>query len=257
MSDRPPLDIDLLRAWIGRGEVTRDVVTARPAREFGATLDHDGAEPLDGAPAPLGVHWCLGSSVVKTSALSPDGHQPRGGFLPPVPLPRRMWAGGSLRFEDRLRVSDGVERRSRVAEVTVRQGRKGILCFVVVEHEVSMERGPAIVEQHDIRGLSVPMDRVTIVIDDATAAGGHARHAAELGFGGKLCIHPRQVQPVRQGFEQTAAEMAWATRIVATDASKEVAVGSEMLDAPVRMLAQRIVVDSSGLLGGSLVGLMP
>jgi 3-methylfumaryl-CoA hydratase len=84
------------------------------------------------------------------SMLGPDGHPTRGGFLPPVPLPRRRWAGGELEFIDPLRVGDEATRTSRISDVTVKSGSTGTLCFVAVEHVISTTRGVAIRERHDI-----------------------------------------------------------------------------------------------------------
>ncbi|MBU6357027.1 MaoC family dehydratase N-terminal domain-containing protein [Acidiphilium sp.] len=144
------LDIDHLKSWIGRTETARDVVAPRLVREFAATFDRDDPAPRAGDPAPLAIHWCLAPPTAITAALGPDGHPARGGFLPPVPLPRRMWAGGTLRFADRLRVGDEVERRSRIADVVVKEGRAGPLCFVAVDHEIVSPRGLALTERHDI-----------------------------------------------------------------------------------------------------------
>jgi 3-methylfumaryl-CoA hydratase len=158
MTDAPVPDIDHLKTWIGRAETARDRVSPRLARELAATLDHDGPEPKAGEPAPLAVHWCLAPPAARQSALGPDGHPERGGFLPPVPLPRRMWAGSALVFHDRLRVGDAVERRSRIAEVALKEGRTGPLCFVAVDHELWTDRGLAVAERHDIvyRGPAEP-----------------------------------------------------------------------------------------------------
>ena len=82
--------------------------------------------------------------------LGPDGHPTRGGFLPPVPLPRRMWAGGEMSFREPLRVGDEVTRKSRIANVEMKSGSTGTLCFVAVEHVISTPRGEAIRERHDI-----------------------------------------------------------------------------------------------------------
>jgi 3-methylfumaryl-CoA hydratase len=84
------------------------------------------------------------------SELGPDGHPTRGGFLPPVPLPRRMWAGGEIEFFDSLRVGDEVTRTSRIADVTMKSGSTGVLCFVSVDHLITTPRGTAIRERHDI-----------------------------------------------------------------------------------------------------------
>ena len=96
------------------------------------------------------MHWCLAPAVVPASELGPDGHPARGGFLPPVPLPRRMWAGGELEFFDTLRVGDEVTRTSRIKDVTMKTGSTGTLCFVAVDHELTTPRGTAIRERHDI-----------------------------------------------------------------------------------------------------------
>src|SRR5258707_1884073 len=84
------------------------------------------------------------------SALSQDGHPTRGGFLPPVLLPRRMWAGGELEFFDALRVGDEMTRTSRIADVTMKTGSTGVLCFVSVDHLVTTPRGTALRERQDI-----------------------------------------------------------------------------------------------------------
>src|SRR5262249_41985329 len=92
----------------------------------------------------------LGQPVYPVSQLGPDGHPTRGGFLPPVPLPRRMWAGGELQFVDPLRVGDEAKRSSRISDVTLKTGSTGTLCFVSVEHVVTTPRGLAIRERQDI-----------------------------------------------------------------------------------------------------------
>jgi 3-methylfumaryl-CoA hydratase len=150
MNDCFSLDMEELQSWIGRTEIAHDIVAPRLVRELGATLDNDRPEQEPGAPAQLAIHWCLAPPAPGTSALGADGHPARGGFLPPVPLPRRMWAGGHLQLKDRLLVGDAIERCSRIADVTLKQGRSGILCFVVVDHVIATARGPAILERQDI-----------------------------------------------------------------------------------------------------------
>src|SRR6202795_788832 len=110
----------------------------------------DIGEPKTGDAAPWTTHWCLAQPVFPMSMLGPDGHPPRGGFQPPVPLPRRMWAGGELEFFDALRVGDEVTRTSRIADVTMKTGSTGVLCFVSVDHLVTTPRGMAIRERQDI-----------------------------------------------------------------------------------------------------------
>jgi 3-methylfumaryl-CoA hydratase len=111
------LDIDHLRQWIGRSQEASDIVTAQLVKGLRATLFQEVGEPKTGDIAPFTVHWCLAQPVFPMSMLGPDGHPTRGGFLPPVPLPRRMWAGGELEFIDPLRVGDEATRTSRISDV--------------------------------------------------------------------------------------------------------------------------------------------
>ena len=144
------LDIDHLRQWIGRSNQASDIVTAQLVKGLRATLFMAIGEPKPGDAAPWTVHWCLAQPVYPMSELGPDGHPTRGGFLPPVPLPRRMWAGGELEFFSALRVGDEVTRTSRIADVTVKTGSTGQLCFVSVDHLVTTPRGTALRERQDI-----------------------------------------------------------------------------------------------------------
>ncbi|MGB3389691.1 MAG: MaoC family dehydratase N-terminal domain-containing protein [Pseudaminobacter sp.] len=142
------IDIEHLRRWIGRIETATDIVSERLVTGFQATLGEGPLRPGD--IAPLAIHWCLAPAMVPPDKAGRDGHPAKGGFLPPVSLPRRMWAGGSLRFHDALRVGDEVTRVSRIAEVTAKTGRSGQLCFVSVEHEFRTGRSLAIMERQDI-----------------------------------------------------------------------------------------------------------
>jgi 3-methylfumaryl-CoA hydratase len=144
------LDLDHLRQWIGRATEASDIVTAQLVKGLRATLFQEIGEPRPGDAAPFTAHWCLAQPVFPMSQLGPDGHPARGGFLPPVPLPRRMWAGGELEFFDALRVGDEATRASRIADVTIKTGSTGTLCFVSVEHLVTTARGTAIRERQDI-----------------------------------------------------------------------------------------------------------
>ena len=153
------LDTDHLRSWIGREQVLGDVLTPALAERFHATLGLPGEAPRAGEPAPRLIHFCLALEAAPTGLLGPDGHPPRGGFLPPVPLPRRMWAAGNLAFSGDLAVGDTVRRTSRVADVSVKAGRSGVLCFVEVEHEIS------------VGGAARVTERQTIVYRDAPSGG--------------------------------------------------------------------------------------
>jgi 3-methylfumaryl-CoA hydratase len=144
------LDLDHLRQWIGRTQDASDTVTAQLVKGLRATLFQEVGEPKTGDVAPFTVHWCLAQPVFPMSQLGTDGHPARGGFLPPVPLPRRMWAGGELEIVDPLRVGDEATRSSRISDVSIKTGSTGALCFVAVEHVITTSRGVAIRERHDI-----------------------------------------------------------------------------------------------------------
>jgi 3-methylfumaryl-CoA hydratase len=144
------MELQHLRDWIGRTERRSDEVTAVPVVALSATLDRNDAEPLPGTGLPPLWHWLYFLPLAPTREIGPDGHPRRGGFLPPVPLPRRMWAGGRLSFHHRLHVGDEITRDSRIADVDVKTGRSGALVFVTVRHEISNARGLAVSEEHDI-----------------------------------------------------------------------------------------------------------
>lgn len=145
-----PADLDHLRSWIGREEVAIDQVAPETVRRFHATFDLQGSPPGPGAEAPALIHYCLCPPLAATAMLGPDGHLPTGGFLPPVPLPRRMWAGSTVLFHRSLFVGETVRRTSRVADVTFKQGRSGSLCFVAVAHRWEADGATAIEETQDI-----------------------------------------------------------------------------------------------------------
>ena len=139
-----------LKEWIGRSETRRDRVTAAPLAALSALLDRDDPAPRDGDPAPPLGHWLFFLPIYRESNVGHDGHALKGGFLPPVPLPRRMWAGSRLEFLRPLRVGSQIERRSTIADVKHKQGRTGPLVFVTVRHEVNDTEGRLVNDEHDI-----------------------------------------------------------------------------------------------------------
>jgi len=143
-------DLGRLREWVGRTESRTDTLTAWPVAALAATLDRDDPEPKPGDPLPPGWHWLYFLETVRASGLAADGHAKRGGFLPPVALPRRMWAGGRIEFLRPLRIGDAMRRDSEIIKVDAKQGRSGNLVFVTVRHTVSTDGEPAVREEHDI-----------------------------------------------------------------------------------------------------------
>jgi 3-methylfumaryl-CoA hydratase len=163
------LDIDHLRGWIGRTEASDDVATLAPLRGLTATLDRDDPPQIGDAIPPC-WHWLYFLPMHRQSAIGPDGHPLRGGFLPPVPLPRRMWAGSQIEFHAPLRAGQAISRLSRIDDVRLKEGRSGPLVFVKVLHEIRAGGDLAIVERHDIvyRGLAQPGDPVPAAVPAAT-----------------------------------------------------------------------------------------
>lgn len=142
-------DVDLTQ-WIGRTETRHDDVVAWPAKALAATLDRDDPDPVAGEALPAGWHWLYFLEARRASELGPDGHPKRGGFLPPVALPRRMWAGGRVDFLQPLRFGERVERISEIIKVEQKSGGTGNLVFVTVRHTVRSGAAAAIVEEQDI-----------------------------------------------------------------------------------------------------------
>jgi 3-methylfumaryl-CoA hydratase len=142
--------LEHLRRWLGRNQETGEVVDLLRARAMQATLDEPPPALQAGDPLPPLWHWLYFWNVADHSALGPDGHPARGQFLPPVALPRRMQAGGRLRFLRPLAAGTMAKRRSTVVDVTMKRGSSGQLVFVTIEHEISDKTGPCLQEEQDI-----------------------------------------------------------------------------------------------------------
>jgi 3-methylfumaryl-CoA hydratase len=141
-----------LKEWIGRSEEVSDIATATPYAALSATFDREPMRPPAGTPLPALWHWLYFLPLHKQSEIGPDGHAKRGGFLPPVPLPRRMWAGSQFEFHKPLRIGDAMTRTSTIHDVIEKSGRTGPLVFVKVRHEIRRAGEPdvALTEFHDI-----------------------------------------------------------------------------------------------------------
>lgn len=147
-----------LNDWIGRTESVHDVVTATPIAALAATLDRPPIRPADQDPVPVLWHWLYFLPLARQSEIGPDGHPDRGGFMPPVPQPRRMWAGSQFEFHHPLRVGDPIRRLSSIENISEKSGRSGKLVFVRVKHVISNDRTDeaALTEFHDIVYRDLP-----------------------------------------------------------------------------------------------------
>lgn len=132
--------------WIGRCITREDVIAPRLLASFRATLD-GALAPLD---VPPGIEFCLAPDICAQDLLGRDGHPRTGLFLPDLPLPRRMWAGGQISRTAPLAPGDIVTRTSTIEDVTSKTGRSGPLGFVAVRHVYSVQGEVRINERQDI-----------------------------------------------------------------------------------------------------------
>jgi 3-methylfumaryl-CoA hydratase len=140
----------LYRGWIGKTEEAEDLIAPGPARAAAATLDDTTTEFGPGSPLPPLWQWFYLWPPAPQEQLDVDGHPRRGGFLPPIGLPRRMFAGARMRFVRPLVVGKPALRRSVVRDVTEKQGRTGALAFVTVAHRIDQDGGVCIEEEQDL-----------------------------------------------------------------------------------------------------------
>ena len=151
-----------LADWIGRTEIIDDDVTPTPLAALSATLDWPSHRPVAATRLPTLWHWLYFLPLARQSEIGPDGHPKRGGFLPPVPLPRRMWAGSDFAFHESLLVGDQLSRTSTIVDVSEKSGRTGSLIFVKLRHEIRRNGAArvALTEHHNIvyRDAARPTD---------------------------------------------------------------------------------------------------
>ncbi len=150
MADTSQAETERLRAWIGRSETTSGYAHGALADVLSATLDRDDPPHDRGVAFPPGWHWLCFPEAVRLADTGHDGHPKTGGFMPPVPLPRRMWAGNRMEFHRPIRAGDALERISTIADLRFKAGGGGKLCFVTVRHEIHAGSELATVEEHDV-----------------------------------------------------------------------------------------------------------
>ena len=176
------VDIDHLRKWIGKIDNVTDYVTPIVEQRYRATLNMDIGNPKDGDPVTSGLHWMLGWNLVKNDELGVDSHPALGEFLPPVPLPRRMWAGSEIKVLKPITVGDKVIKQSTVADIQVKEGRTGLLCFVTAEYNFLVNNEVTINEKHNI------------VYRDISKSGGGSGYSKDIpekaDLSEKIFMHP-------------------------------------------------------------------
>lgn len=143
--------------WQGRTETLRDMVSTTPARAMAATLGQDpGSAFPPGAPLPGLWTWLYFLPLAAMGEVGPDGHPKRGGFLPPIDLPRRMWAGSRCAFHGPVRIGDDIQKTSTIANIAEKTGNAGALVFVTVRHEVTANGALAFSEEQDLVFMNIP-----------------------------------------------------------------------------------------------------
>lgn len=149
-ANEPTLDEVTLRQWVGNTRTTEDRIDGRQAGLLKATLDPSRSDLRDGDPLPPGWHWAYFIDAPGIDQLGRDGHAALGEFLPPVALPKRMWAGTRLRFHEPILIGEQLRRVSEVVAVSRKTGRTGDLCFVTVNHKILSDNELRLEEDHDI-----------------------------------------------------------------------------------------------------------
>ncbi|MGH1577342.1 FAS1-like dehydratase domain-containing protein [Planktotalea sp.] len=155
------IDIQHLQTWQGRSEEHTDLISAFPSNALSATLDRSDAPYQINDPLPPLWHWLHFLPLHKLKDSGYDGHAALGTFLPPVPLPRRMWAGSRLKFLAPMRIGKNLRKRSEVTRVSHKAGRSGDLVFVTLQHDIWDDHTHCLSEEHDIvyRDLPTPQSR--------------------------------------------------------------------------------------------------
>jgi 3-methylfumaryl-CoA hydratase len=147
------------RAWIGRVETREGALSPEFAGMIMGALGHPAApEPAfhAGAVMPVLWHWAAFPEFVPIAGIATDGHPKLGGFLPPLPFNRRMWAGGSLAINGRFTIGEKITKRSEILSVDFKTGSTGDMAFVRVGHDLRGENGATIREEQDIVYLPIP-----------------------------------------------------------------------------------------------------
>lgn len=127
--------------WIGKSETEHGVVSAYPADYFTLTLDREDPPFAAGDALPPAWHYFYFHELVALAATGEDGHRAKGDFMPPLPFPRRMWAGSKMRFESPIRIGENVRKVITIADVAMKEGKTGKMCFVTTTEEVFGEDG--------------------------------------------------------------------------------------------------------------------
>ena len=154
-----------IMSWIGNLKTVEDTLRLEQAALFKATLS--GNQTIkNGAPLPPLWHWIYFQEVSNIDDLGRDGHASKGEFLPPIDLPRRMWAGGRLDYQRPPQIGEQLTKTSTIKDIIPKEGKTGKLCFVTVRHEYSDRQDELVfTEEHDIVYREDPKDKTSPVAE--------------------------------------------------------------------------------------------
>lgn len=157
--------------WVGSQEIREEIISEFPAQAAAAMLDVDGEQMSSGCPLPPLWHWFYFLPRVARSQVDHDGHPKRGGFLPPVDLPRRMFAGARTQIFEPITIGETAIRQGEILKVTEKSGKSGRLVFVTVHYRIQQGGTIRVEEEQDIvykePGQSIPVPRPLSSIPDA------------------------------------------------------------------------------------------
>jgi len=144
--------------WVDSRESVSDIVSIASLTRMSATFDHDEPNWQPDDPVPPLWHFMYFPPVARASALGPDGHPARGGFLPPIPLPRRMFAGARTTYYRPLRAGETIRREGAIVKIDEKSGKSGTLVFVLIRYQIFGGDELAVMEEHDIvyRDVAAP-----------------------------------------------------------------------------------------------------
>jgi len=163
--------------WIGATERTEDLIAPAPVRAAAALLDDASMQVEEGTAVPPLWHWFYFLATAPQSQIAADGHPRRGGFMPPIELPRRMFAGARLRFHAPLRVGRAARRDAVIRAVSHKHGASGELAFVTVGYTITQDGLVCLEEEQDIvyREAGGVIAAPTAVVWDPPVAGSWSR----------------------------------------------------------------------------------
>ena len=136
--------------WIGKSKDQSDSMAPEQLQRFEAMMDRDPSEVQAGTTLPPCAHWIYFTPMERQSDIADDGHAKKGSFLPPVDLPKRMWAGGKIQFKKPLKTGIPADKKSTIVKIEEKEGTSGKLCFVTVRHQISASGAVAVDEEQQI-----------------------------------------------------------------------------------------------------------